>query len=162
MTPLVDVVLVVLVFLMLTATFNTGWFLPGPKLNVRGIGGDPSTPMPHTLEVCLSPAGDTFTVSVGNDRFGADTARLVAHLQAKKAGFESIGHARRRHPGGGAPGARREVPRRHRRLRVHAPRRFSQGGLRAVELTASEDRNCALPPVESPRAHSLARTGLDA
>jgi biopolymer transport protein ExbD len=98
MTPLVDVVMVILVFVMLTATFNVGRILPGPKLGLL----PPLTPtpvqMPKTdvLELDVTTrggGGGGYAVRVGDHAFAGagDAGALLAHLRAKRMAFEAVG-----------------------------------------------------------------------
>ena len=92
MTPLVDVVMVILIFLMLTGTFSSGdWFLAAPRLGTIGPGQSPTAPA-DIVDVRLDPGADGCVARVGDTSIGAqDQQRLLAHLAGKRQQFEAIG-----------------------------------------------------------------------
>src|SRR4051812_30044716 len=96
MTPLVDVVMVILIFLMLAGSFSRGgWFLRS-EMPIKQSGGegakpDPSFIPPPVLEVRVDNSPDGFRVLAGDIRTSGDKAQLKAALEVKRKAFEAAG-----------------------------------------------------------------------
>jgi len=96
MTPLVDVVMVILIFLMLAGSFEKGgWFLKSsmPIKKEGGAGAPPDpTKIPDTnLEIRVDNSPDGFRVSAGDIKSTGDRASLKAALQQKLEAFRAAG-----------------------------------------------------------------------
>ncbi len=93
MTPLVDIVMVILIFLMLTGTFGAAaHFLP--SANPHGIirGPRPPAPLPPSLDVYVSTRPDgSFSARLAGGESFSDPAALGVALDAKRASHESAG-----------------------------------------------------------------------
>ncbi|MFN0133983.1 MAG: ExbD/TolR family protein [Phycisphaerales bacterium] len=90
MTPMVDVVMVILIFFMATATFaGSEWFLRSalPRAEAEGAaGGDPFALPPASFELMLSVGTDGRTMASG-EGFGAmGLEELPARLEALSRG----------------------------------------------------------------------------
>ena len=97
MTPLVDVVMVILIFLMLAGSFSKGgWFLqstmPIKQSGGEGAKPDPSFLPPPVLEVRVDNSPDGFRVMAGDIRATGDKAQLKAALEQKRKMFEAAGN----------------------------------------------------------------------
>jgi biopolymer transport protein ExbD len=89
MTPLVDVVMVILIFLMLFGSFERGgWFLQS-RMPVYGNGhGDPTAIPDPTLDIHIDSSGDGFVARIGGDvTVRGDRALLKSALDAKREMF---------------------------------------------------------------------------
>ena len=95
MTPLVDVVMVILIFLMLAGSFEKGgWFLQS-NMPITQTGGGTTTETgipPATLELRVDnvPGGD-FRVTGGDINSTGDRGSLKASLQRKRELLEAAG-----------------------------------------------------------------------
>jgi len=86
MTPLVDVVMVILIFLMLAGSFERGgWFLQS-SVPVKKMGhGDPSAVPTRTLEIRVDHSADGFVARIGGDvTVRGDRAQLKRAFDAKR------------------------------------------------------------------------------
>jgi len=96
MTPLVDVVMVILIFLMLAGSFASAehYLVSTAPITKNGAGNVKSlVPNDETLNILVdSPPGasDRFTARVGDVTTG-DPAKLQAALARKRAGFQANG-----------------------------------------------------------------------
>jgi biopolymer transport protein ExbD len=94
LTPLVDVVLVVLVFLMLAGTFAAGthyMLAPTPR-QIGGTGPALTVAPEPLLEVFVDPAGDGFVARVGAQQ-ARDRAALTAVLDDQRRALAAEGFA---------------------------------------------------------------------
>ena len=96
MTPLVDVVMVILIFLMMAGSFaQGGWFLQS-SVPIKAKGGQkaeipPGTIPDEPLEVRIDNAADGFRVIAGDIRVEGDRERLKAALAQKLEQFQAAG-----------------------------------------------------------------------
>jgi biopolymer transport protein ExbD len=96
MTPLVDVVMVILIFLMMAGSFSQGgWFLQS-TVPIKEKGGaqaqvPPGTIPDEPLEVRIDNAADGFRVIAGDIRSAGDKEQLRFALGQKLAAFEAAG-----------------------------------------------------------------------
>ena len=96
MTPLVDVVMVILIFLMMAGSFTKGgWFLQSTvPIKAKG-GAQAAVPPGHIpdepLEVRIDNAADGFRVLAGDIRSSGDREQLRAALAQKLAAFQAAG-----------------------------------------------------------------------
>ena len=96
MTPLVDVVMVILIFLMMAGSFTQGgWFLQS-TVPIKAKGGAQAEVKPGTipdepLEVRIDNAADGFRVIAGDIRATGDREQLRAAMAQKLAAFEAAG-----------------------------------------------------------------------
>jgi len=90
MTPLVDVVMVILIFLMLAGTFGAAsHFLPWTMTGTGARGGP--VPLATRLDLFVSSSSDdVFKVRLGDESF-TDADSLRAALDAKRAMHEANG-----------------------------------------------------------------------
>jgi biopolymer transport protein ExbD len=99
MTPLVDVVMVILIFLMMAGSFTQGgWFLQS-TVPIKAKGGQkvdlpPGTIPDEPLEVRIDNAADGFRVLAGDIRATGDKEQLKGALEQKLRAFEATGTAR--------------------------------------------------------------------
>ena len=99
MTPLVDVVMVILIFLMMAGSFSQGgWFLQS-TVPIKAKGGAQAEVKPgmipdEPLEVRIDNAADGFRVIAGDIRSTGDKEQLRAAMAQKLAAFEAAGTAR--------------------------------------------------------------------
>ena len=96
MTPLVDVVMVILIFLMMAGSFSKGgWFLQS-TVPIKAKGGaqvqvPPGTIPDEPLEVRIDNAADGFRVIAGDIRSAGDKEQLKAALAQKLLAFKNAG-----------------------------------------------------------------------
>ncbi len=96
MTPLVDVVMVILIFLMLAGSFESGgWFLQS-SMPIKKEGGvaappDPSKIPDEPLDIRVDNSADGFRVRAGDISTQGDRAQLKALLEQKRKQFEATG-----------------------------------------------------------------------
>jgi biopolymer transport protein ExbD len=96
MTPLVDVVMVILIFLMMAGSFSQGgWFLQS-TVPIKAKGGaqvqlPPGTIPDEPLEVRIDNAADGFRVVAGDIRSTGDREQLRFALAQKLAAFDAAG-----------------------------------------------------------------------
>lgn len=101
MTPLVDVVMVILIFLMMAGSFTQGgWFLKS-TIPIKSKGGAqaqvPAGMIPdEPLEVRIDNAADGFRVVAGDIRSSGDREALRVALAQKLAAFQAAGTSRER------------------------------------------------------------------
>ena len=99
MTPLVDVVMVILIFLMMAGSFaQGGWFLKS-SVPIKTKGGvkaeiPPGTIPDEPLEIRIDNAADGFRVVAGDIRVEGDREKLKAALSQKLSQFEAAGTAK--------------------------------------------------------------------
>lgn len=99
MTPLVDVVMVILIFLMMAGSFTQGgWYLQS-TVPIKAKGGvqaevKPGTIPDEPLEVRIDNAADGFRVVAGDIRSSGDREQLRLSLAQKLAAYEAAGTAR--------------------------------------------------------------------
>jgi biopolymer transport protein ExbD len=93
MTPLVDVVMVILIFLMLAGSFERGgWFLQS-SMPIKKEGGgktevDPTKVPDQNLEIRVDNSGDGFVARIGGDvTVRGDRAQLKTALEGKREMF---------------------------------------------------------------------------
>ena len=93
MTPLVDVVMVILIFLMLAGSFGAAsHFLPGGLLGKSGVPKPEVQVVRVPLEVFVnSPSPDTFHARLSGGEAFSDAASLTAALAARRAAHEAAG-----------------------------------------------------------------------
>ena len=97
MTPLVDVVMVILIFLMLAGSFEQGgWFLQSSMPIKNEGGGQAPPPKPGTipdepLDIRVDNSPDGFRVVAGDIRSTGDRDSLKAALEQKRKQFEATG-----------------------------------------------------------------------
>src|SRR5437867_531263 len=99
MTPLVDVVMVILIFLMMAGSFSQGgWFLQStvPIKSKGGAQADvPKGFVPdEPLEVRIDNSTDGFRVLAGDIRSTGDREQLRLSLEQKLKQYEGAGTAR--------------------------------------------------------------------
>jgi biopolymer transport protein ExbD len=99
MTPLVDVVMVILIFLMMCGSFSQGgWFLQSsvPIKSKSGAKADvtPGLVPDEPLEVRIDNSADGFRVLAGDIRSSGDKEQLRAALERKRVQFETVGTAK--------------------------------------------------------------------
>ena len=96
MTPLVDVVMVILIFLMMAGSFTQGgWFLQS-TVPIKAKGGaqvqlPPGMVPDEPLEVRVDNAADGFRVVAGDIRSSGDREQLKAAFAAKLEAFRAAG-----------------------------------------------------------------------
>ena len=96
MTPLVDVVMVILIFLMMAGSFaQGGWFLQS-SIPIKTKGGqqaavDPTKVPEEPLEVRIDNAADGFRVLAGDIRAVGDREQLKMALERKLGQFKMAG-----------------------------------------------------------------------
>ena len=96
MTPLVDVVMVILIFLMMAGSFSQGgWFLQS-TVPIKAKGGAQAQVAPGTipdepLEVRIDNAADGFRVVAGDIRSTGDREQLRLALAQKLSAFANAG-----------------------------------------------------------------------
>ena len=96
MTPLVDVVMVILIFLMMAGSFTQGgWFLQS-TVPIKSKGGAQTQVPPgmipdEPLEVRIDNAADGFRVVAGDIRSSGDREALRVALAQKLAAFQAAG-----------------------------------------------------------------------
>jgi biopolymer transport protein ExbD len=99
MTPLVDVVMVILIFLMMCGSFSQGgWFLQS-SVPIRSEGGAKADVTPglvpdEPLEVRIDNSADGFRVLAGDIRSSGDKEQLRAALEQKRVQYERVGTAK--------------------------------------------------------------------
>ena len=99
MTPLVDVVMVILIFLMMAGSFSQGgWFLQS-SVPIKSKGGAQADVPPglvpdEPLEVRIDNSADGFRVLAGDIRSSGDKEQLRAALEQKRVQFERVGTAK--------------------------------------------------------------------
>lgn len=97
MTPLVDVVMVILIFLMLAGSFNSGEHVLASTSPIIGIGAPPRNPVPDAvtqLDVYLRPTADGgFAARVGSGDETGDMKTLSGTLDAASRAHASAGLA---------------------------------------------------------------------
>ena len=96
MTPLVDVVMVILIFLMMAGSFSQGgWFLQS-TVPIKAKGGAQAEVKPGTipdepLEVRIDNSVDGFRVLAGDIRSVGDREQLRQALERKRVQYEAVG-----------------------------------------------------------------------
>ena len=96
MTPLVDVVMVILIFLMMAGSFSQGgWYLQS-TVPIKSKGGAQAQVPPgmipdEPLEVRIDNAADGFRVVAGDIRSSGDREALRVALAQKLAAFQAAG-----------------------------------------------------------------------
>ena len=101
MTPLVDVVMVILIFLMMAGSFTQGgWYLQS-TVPIKAKGGAQAQVTPgaipdEPLEVRIDNAADGFRVVAGDIRSSGDREALRVALAQKLAAFQAAGTSRDR------------------------------------------------------------------
>ena len=96
MTPLVDVVMVILIFLMMAGSFaQGGWFLQS-NVPIKSKGGAQADVTPglvpdEPLEVRIDNSADGFRVLAGDIRASGDREQLRLALEQKRVQFERVG-----------------------------------------------------------------------
>ena len=96
MTPLVDVVMVILIFLMMAGSFSQGgWYLQS-SVPIKSKGGAQAEVTPglvpdEPLEVRIDNSADGFRVLAGDIRSGGDREQLRLALAQKLSQFEKVG-----------------------------------------------------------------------
>jgi biopolymer transport protein ExbD len=99
MVPLVDVVMVILIFLMMAGSFSQGgWFLQS-SVPIKAKGGAKVDVLPGTipdepLEVRIDNAADGFRVIAGDIRVEGDREKLRQALALKLGQYEAAGTAK--------------------------------------------------------------------
>ena len=99
MTPLVDVVMVILIFLMMCGSFSQGgWFLQS-TVPIKSKGGaqvemTPGLVPDEPLEVRIDNSSDGFRVLAGDIRAGSDKEQLRQALEQKRGQYERVGTAK--------------------------------------------------------------------
>ena len=99
MTPLVDVVMVILIFLMMTGSFTQGgWFLQS-SVPIKSKGGAQADVAPgfvpdEPLEVRIDNSADGFRVLAGDIRSTGDREQLRLALEQKLKQFQAAGQAK--------------------------------------------------------------------
>jgi biopolymer transport protein ExbD len=96
MTPLVDVVMCILIFLMLAGSFEKGgWFLqssmPIKKEGGAGAPPDPNKIPDEPLDIRVDNSGDGFVARVGDVTVRGDRTELKDKLETKRRQFEAAG-----------------------------------------------------------------------
>jgi biopolymer transport protein ExbD len=85
MTPLVDVVMVILIFMMMTATFAAAehYLVSDIPLQVKGAGGAPAPnmPIPTQFTIRVSQEGKFYTAKAGNFASVKNTDPIRAYRQ---------------------------------------------------------------------------------
>jgi biopolymer transport protein ExbD len=85
MTPLVDIVMVILIFLMLAGSFNTleHYLVSDVPLQAKGVGAKPpaGTIFPKSFTIDVSQQGPVFVVKAGNFASVKDTDPIRACTQ---------------------------------------------------------------------------------
>ena len=96
MTPLVDVVMVILIFLMMTGSFSQGgWFLQS-SVPIKSKGGAQAEVPPgfvpdEPLEVRVDNSADGFRVLAGDIRSAGDKDQLRDALERKLKQYQAAG-----------------------------------------------------------------------
>jgi biopolymer transport protein ExbD len=96
MTPLVDVVMVILIFLMMAGSFSQGgWFLQS-SVPIKSKGGaqldlPPGLVPDEPLEVRIDNSVDGFRVLAGDIRSVGDREQLRQALERKRVQYEAVG-----------------------------------------------------------------------
>jgi biopolymer transport protein ExbD len=99
MTPLVDVVMVILIFLMMTGSFTQGgWFLQS-SVPIKSKGGAQTEVAPgfvpdEPLEVRIDNSADGFRVLAGDIRSTGDREQLRLALEQKLRQFQAAGSSK--------------------------------------------------------------------
>jgi biopolymer transport protein ExbD len=99
MTPLVDVVMVILIFLMMTGSFTQGgWFLQS-SVPIKSKGGAQTEVAPgfvpdEPLEVRVDNSADGFRVLAGDIRSTGDREQLRLALEQKLKQYQAAGSAK--------------------------------------------------------------------
>ena len=99
MTPLVDVVMVILIFLMMTGSFTQGgWFLQS-SVPIKSKGGAQADVAPgfvpdEPLEVRIDNSADGFRVLAGDIRSTGDREQLRLALEQKLKQFQAAGSSK--------------------------------------------------------------------
>src|SRR4051794_4117213 len=99
MTPLVDVVMVILIFLMMTGSFTQGgWFLQS-TVPIKPKGGAQTEVAPgfvpdEPLEVRIDNSADGFRVLAGDIRSTGDREQLRLSLEQKLKQFQAAGSSK--------------------------------------------------------------------
>ena len=101
MTPLVDITMVILIFLMLAGSFNTleHYLVSDVPLQAKGIGAAPpaGAVFPTKFTISVSVQGPTYVVKAGNFASVKDTDprracdRLMSQLKAQYKNFKDAG-----------------------------------------------------------------------
>jgi biopolymer transport protein ExbD len=101
MTPLVDIVMVILIFLMLAGSFNQmeHYLISDVPLQAKGVGAKPpeGTVFPTKFTISVSEQGPMYTVKAGNFASVKDTDprracdQLTAQLKAQFKNFKDAG-----------------------------------------------------------------------
>jgi biopolymer transport protein ExbD len=128
MTPLVDVVMVILIFLMLAGSFVTAEHFLVSNLPVvqSGAGGEQLPPgfipdEPIDIRVDTNPATGAFVATAGQIRT-SDAQTLTQQLRAMRVKLNATGQERRQAAGEDRTGEEREVPGPRRGVRSGAER----------------------------------------
>jgi biopolymer transport protein ExbD len=99
MTPLVDVVMVILIFLMMAGSFSQGgWFLQS-SVPIKSKGGAQTEVPPgfvpdEPLEVRIDNSVDGFRVLAGDVRSSGDREQLKQALEQKLSQYQAAGTAK--------------------------------------------------------------------
>jgi len=101
MTPLVDIVMVILIFLMLAGSFNQmeHYLVSDVPLQAKGVGAAPpaGAVFPTKFTISVSVQGPTYVVKAGNFASVKDTDprracdRLMSQLKAQYKNFKDAG-----------------------------------------------------------------------
>jgi biopolymer transport protein ExbD len=101
MTPLVDIVMVILIFLMLAGSFNQmeHYLLSDVPLQAKGVGGAPpvGTVFPTKFTIAVSQQGPMYSVKAGNFASVKDTDpvracdQLTQQLRSQFKNFKDAG-----------------------------------------------------------------------
>ena len=101
MTPLVDITMVILIFLMLAGSFNTleHYLVSDVPLQAKGVGAAPpaGAVFPTKFTISVSVQGPTYVVKAGNFASVKDTDprracdRLMSQLKAQYKNFKDAG-----------------------------------------------------------------------
>ncbi len=96
MTPLVDVVMVILIFLMLAGSFGTSehFMVSAVPIHAKGAGGVPPPPgwtPPITIDVQINQNGDALVPGFRTRESDPDV--VEKQLESKMAEFRAQGHS---------------------------------------------------------------------
>ncbi len=142
MTPLVDVVMVILIFLMLAGSFEQGRVVPAEQhADQEGGRRRRDAPKPGTipdepLDIRVDNSPDGFRVVAGDIRSTGDRDSLKAALEQKLQAIRGHRHPRRPRAGRADARPQREVRQPDHGVRGRASGRVHQGRVRDVTLRA--------------------------